>query len=532
MDEQEHHSRQLERWRQEADSGQADAAALLAQWHRRLELGPDEWSDRPRQASPDEAYWTRRMVELGSFPSAWQAVQWAVQDRDVQRAAYWTRTATTLQCAAAGNVVRAADDLFVPFAWDRAPDSFCADTTVMIQAENHDAAGAALGAAAFRMGLVNALGHEYADEREQEELEDRLPGEDDWQARTVSCIGGGGNHRWGPWTWIDGGIGGVSVAMLSTMLGILIEEVHRAGLSGAVLRSGRRADRGDHTPAHAVSTPHPSQVASDDGGADPSRRDRAVGDRLNAGEVLSVGASLMSANGRYTFTYRDDGNLVLEGPGGISWSSQTGGQPLGTCRMSDDGDLVLDVVVPSTDWSSRAPGTPGDHLIVAVDGDVAVYRLWASRTAGTAGNHLVVQDDGNVVVYRPDGTPAWSTRTWVFTGPLATGDGMRPGDTLTPGASITSTDGRHRLTYQSDGDLVLHGAAGVSWASGTAGGPAGVCFMQSDGNLVLYAPGGSALWASGTHRHPGSHLTLQNDGLAVISRPDGTAVWSSVTGRP
>jgi hypothetical protein len=65
---------QLEEWEREAGAGRAEAAATLAAWYRRLELGPEELGGVVgRDASPDEARWTERAVELGGFPYAWRA---------------------------------------------------------------------------------------------------------------------------------------------------------------------------------------------------------------------------------------------------------------------------------------------------------------------------------------------------------------------------------------------------------------------------------------------------------------------------
>ncbi len=36
------------------------------------------------------------------------------------------------------------------------------------------------------------------------------------------------------------------------------------------------------------------------------------------------------------------------------------------------------------------------------------------------------------------------------------------------------------------------------WASGTHGHSGATLAVQTDGNLVVYAPGGHAVWASGT----------------------------------
>ena len=112
----------------------------------------------------------------------------------------------------------------------------------------------------------------------------------------------------------------------------------------------------------------------------------ATGDDMQPGEVLYPGQSISSANGRYVFVYQSDGNLVLYGPAGALWASNTNGQPVGVTIMQGDGNLVI---------YGRGGVVP-----------------WASGTDGNPGARLVVQDDGNVVIYRTDGSPAWDTGTW------------------------------------------------------------------------------------------------------------------------
>ncbi len=116
--------------------------------------------------------------------------------------------------------------------------------------------------------------------------------------------------------------------------------------------------------------------------------------------------------------------------------------------------------------------------------------------------------------------------------PAAQGDDMQPGEVLYPDQSITSASGRYRFIYQDDGNLVLYDGGTALWASGTDGRPVGVCIMQGDGNLVIYARGGDPIWSSDTWQHPGSRLVVQDDGNVVIYRPDGTAVWATNTWLP
>ncbi len=90
------------------------------------------------------------------------------------------------------------------------------------------------------------------------------------------------------------------------------------------------------------------------------------------------------------------------------------------------------------------------------------------------------------------------------------------GESLSPGQSVLSADGRFRFTYQWDGNLVLYQGGAALWNSGTAGRSAGRTVMQPDGNLVVYDAGGRAAWWSGTNGLSGSWLAVQNDGNAVI----------------
>src|SRR5918993_2801053 len=232
----------------------------------------------------------------------------------------------------------------------------------------------------------------------------------------------------------------------------------------------------------------------------------ASGDDMQPDEVLGAGQAISSANGRFTFVYEGDGNLVLYGPGGALWASNTNGQPVGGAIMQGDGNLVI-----------YGPGS--------------LY-VWDSATDGNPGSRLVVQDDGTVVIYRPDGTPAWATNTVTPGEPVASGDDMQPGEVLGAGQAISSANGRFTFVYQGDGNLVLYGPGGALWASNTNGQPVGGAIMQGDGNLVIYGPGSLYVWDSATDGNPGSRLVVQDDGTVVIYRPDGTPAWATNTVTP
>jgi hypothetical protein len=229
----------------------------------------------------------------------------------------------------------------------------------------------------------------------------------------------------------------------------------------------------------------------------------AQGDDMQPGEVLNPGQSISSPTGQYSFVYQGDGNLVLYRGGTPWWASGTDGTAPGVCIMQTDGNLVI-----------YAPGS---------------QPIWSSDTSHDPGSRLVVQDDGNVVIYRPDRTPVWATNTSVPTGPVAQGDDVQPGEVLNPGGSISSANGQYLFTYQTDGNLVLYRGGAPLWASGTDGTATGVCIMQDDGNLVIYALGDHYVWDSATQNNPGSRLVVQDDGNVVIYRPDGTPIWATNT---
>jgi beta-N-acetylhexosaminidase len=111
-------------------------------------------------------------------------------------------------------------------------------------------------------------------------------------------------------------------------------------------------------------------------------------------------------------------------------------------------------------------------------------------------------------------------------GPPAAPPGTLPGGSvLTGGQSVTSPDGRYRLSFQTDGNLVAYAPGDRPlWSSATYGRPGDVATMQTDGNLVVYASDGTPVWASNTVA-PGAVLRVQDDGNVVLYRTDGSAAW-------
>lgn len=79
-----------------------------------------------------------------------------------------------------------------------------------------------------------------------------------------------------------------------------------------------------------------------------------------------------------------------------------------------------------------------------------------------------------------------------------------------------SGDGRMRLTYQGDGNLVLYDNNSPVWSSNTYGISSEYLAMQNDGNLVIYASGGVPVWESNTDGYWGAVVVVQPNRCALM----------------
>jgi hypothetical protein len=106
-------------------------------------------------------------------------------------------------------------------------------------------------------------------------------------------------------------------------------------------------------------------------------------------------------------------------------------------------------------------------------------------------------------------------------------DRLQSGARLLPGQALISGNGRYRLVYQSDGNLVLYDDVDQLplWASNTGGSSAGNAVMQGDGNFVVYDAQGVGRWATGTANNANAYLQVQNDGNVVVYRSGGEPIW-------
>jgi hypothetical protein len=108
---------------------------------------------------------------------------------------------------------------------------------------------------------------------------------------------------------------------------------------------------------------------------------------------------------------------------------------------------------------------------------------------------------------------------------------LRINESLTPGQFLRSPNGQYRAIMQTDGNFVVYRPGGVAdWATGTTGAGNRIV-MQSDGNLVVYSSGGAARWSSNTAPSSNDKLVMQDDGNLVLLSRGGLPLWSSRGGK-
>ncbi len=242
--------------------------------------------------------------------------------------------------------------------------------------------------------------------------------------------------------------------------------------------------------AEMMAIPAPASAAA----AAPAVAARA--DLLVPGETMRPGDRRVSPNGIFTLAFQSDGNLVLLAPNSFPvWASGTAG---------------------------TTTATRGAFVAFQSDGNFVIYNsankpLWSSGAG--AGAYVAIQNDGNIVRYDGAGRP-----TWINGVPKNI---LTPGQSLPKGFDIRSFNQRHRLAMQPDGNLVLYGPSGPTWASGTSGRTSTAARFQTDGNLVL-VNGDKATWTLRSDSCGAQVAVLQDDGNLVLYGASGKVIWAAL----
>lgn len=179
------------------------------------------------------------------------------------------------------------------------------------------------------------------------------------------------------WTASSDNVGVAGYALLRDGKSIASTAATSFGFTGLSCGQAYRLGVAAYDAAGNLSTP--ATVTASTAPCPPSNR-------MSHEESLLAASSqyLQSPDGRYRFVMQADGNVVLYGPSGALWSTNTVGSKARELRMQNDGNLVL------YNQSSQA--------------------VWSSGTSHHYNATLYVQNDGNVVIYEGS-TALWSTGT-------------------------------------------------------------------------------------------------------------------------
>ncbi|MBV9594782.1 MAG: hypothetical protein JO147_13425, partial [Actinobacteria bacterium] len=177
-------------------------------------------------------------------------------------------------------------------------------------------------------------------------------------------------------------------------------------------------------------------------------RPQPTGATMTAGQQLSPGQSMKSANGNFSLVMQADGNVVLyDAVGRPQWSS-------GTLHGSS-------------------------YLSLQADGSLALFwRTGNQRIGSGSAATLTLQNDGNLVLTAITGAALWASGTVLPLGSSGNPNPAVPPPALTNGWTLSA------------GQTITNGQALTS--------PGGMwsAFMQSDGNLVVVGPGLLSHWSS------------------------------------
>ena len=232
---------------------------------------------------------------------------------------------------------------------------------------------------------------------------------------------------------------------------------------------------------------------------------------------------------------------LRNGTNDVAWADDVGGDAFGDSvaitrtlyRPSDNIIMETDVLFDrSRNWNSyrgnlrsaSGGGTLYDLRRVALHEFGHVLGLSHPNDNGQAVTAIMNSRVSSIDTVQADDTDGVAS---IYGRPVVAHDRLLSGGRLIPGQAITSANGRFRLLFQTDGNLVLYDDVERSpaWSTNSAGITAGQVLMQLDGNLVVYDAAGRDHWSTATPGNAGAYVVVQNDGNVVVYRTDGTSPW-------
>lgn len=134
--------------------------------------------------------------------------------------------------------------------------------------------------------------------------------------------------------------------------------------------------------------------------------------------------------------------------------------------------------------------------------------------------HLAMANAINLGLFTSNGIPP--------TGTPSQGDTLSLGQSLQPGQSLTSADGRFTFTLQTNGTVTINEGATTLFTAGGGGTPASLT-LQQNGNLVETSTAGTILFQTNTSGTGGQNFVMQDDGNGVLYTQMSKPVYATNT---
>ncbi len=214
-----------------------------------------------------------------------------------------------------------------------------------------------------------------------------------------------------------------------------------------------------------------------------------------------------------------------------------GTSPNDTYRLVfDSNDGRLKIIVDALNYvvytSPRGTGQKATKIeFQASDGNFVLYRysspVWAAGVTGQA-DRVALLDDGRLVIVNSSNN---IRRTIATPFPINNGGtiALRVGQSAGRNTDWRSPNGRYRLVFQGDGNLVLYDTVngGAPWATGTHNQGGVTLRLRNDRDLVITRSNGQRVYESRTRNQNNIHsLRVFDNGAVTLANSDGNTVKS------